>query len=208
MKVVEKRARTVEDAIDAAVRELNTKRDRVEIEVLEEGNRGFLGILGGKDARVRVTYKPVIEEKKEHAERLLSRIIGYIGISASVEGSIENESVCLNIHGEDLGLVIGHRGETLDALQYLIGLATNKLGDEWVRVLIDAEGYRAKREETLRRLAQRLAEKVRSRRRKAVLEPMSAADRRIIHVALQDDGDVETYSEGRDPYRYVVIVPK
>lgn len=198
----------MEEAIQAALEELGAKRDEVEIEVLDEGNRGFLGLWGSKEARVRVIKRDVVGEKAEKAEKLLTRLLELMGVEAEVESRREGGTAYFNIKGEHLGLVIGRRGETLDSVQYLVGLAANKEGGEWLRVIIDAEGYRKRREETLRRLAQRLASKVRAQGRKTVLEPMSAQDRRIIHLALQDDRRVQTYSEGEEPYRRVVIAPR
>ena len=120
----------------------------------------------------------------------------------------EDQLVYLRLSGRRMGVVIGRRGQTLDAIQYLVNLVANRLPGPRARIVLDAEGYRDKRAETLRNLAERLAEKAKSERRKTVLEPMSALERRIVHLALADDDEVETRSEGEEPYRRVVIVPK
>ncbi|MGI6566117.1 MAG: protein jag [Firmicutes bacterium] len=208
MKTIERSARTVEEAIAEALEELQVARDDVEIEVLDEGTRAFLGLIGGKQARVRVTVRDKREEKALAAVEFLKGILDRMGVVSRVEHVWEDEDVLkLDIQGEELGLVIGRRGETLDALQYLVSLAMNRNG-EWIRIILDAEGYRARREETLRNLALRLGERVKRTGRRAVLDPMNAMERRIIHLALQDDGGIETHSEGVAPYRRVIIAPR
>ncbi|NLY29326.1 MAG: protein jag [Firmicutes bacterium] len=208
MRTIERSARTVEEAIAEALEELQVTREDVEIEVLDEGSRAFLGLIGGKLARVRVTVKDKREEKAQATAEFLKGILDRMGIVTKVDYTWEDEDVLkLDIQGEELGLVIGRRGETLDALQYLVSLAMNRNG-EWVRIILDAEGYRARREETLRNLALRLGERVKRTGRRAVLDPMNAMERRIIHLALQDDSGVETHSEGVAPYRRVIIAPR
>ncbi|NLA58153.1 MAG: protein jag [Firmicutes bacterium] len=208
MRTIERSARTVEEAIAEALEELQVAREDVEIEILDEGSRAFLGLIGGKLARVRVTVRDKREEKAQATAEFLQGILDRMGIVTRVEYSWQDEDVLrLDIQGEELGLVIGRRGETLDALQYLVSLAMNKNG-EWIRIILDAEGYRARREETLRNLALRLGERVKRTGRRAVLDPMNAMERRIIHLALQDDAGVETHSEGVAPYRRVIIAPK
>jgi len=208
MRTIERSARTVEEAIAEALEELQVAREDVEIEILDEGSRAFLGLIGGKLARVRVTVRDKREEKAQATAEFLQGILDRMGIVTRVEYSWQDEDVLrLDIQGEELGLVIGRRGETLDALQYLVSLAMNKHG-AWLRIILDAEGYRARREETLRNLALRLGERVKRTGRRAVLDPMNAMERRIIHLALQDDAGVETHSEGVAPYRRVIIAPK
>ncbi|HHV94449.1 MAG TPA: protein jag [Firmicutes bacterium] len=208
MRSIERSARTVEEAIAEALQELQVAREDVEVEILDEGSRAFLGLIGGKPARVRVTVRDKREEKAQAVAAFLQGILDRMGIAAKVEHSWQDDDVLrMDIQGEELGLVIGRRGETLDALQYLVSLAANKNG-EWIRIILDAEGYRARREETLRNLALRLGERVKRTGRRAVLDPMNAMERRIIHLALQNDAGVETHSEGVAPYRRVIIAPR
>ena len=205
---VEKTGKTVDDAILAALIELDVDRDNVEIEVIEEGSKCFLGLVGSRLARVRVTVKP---SRVDKARAFLERVIELLGVEATVDVEQQGEYTVLQIEGNHLGILIGRRGETLDALQYLTNLAANRDKTdqaERVRVILDAEGYRKRRENTLRNLAYRLAEKVKREKRRAALEPMSPLERRIIHTALQDDESVETYSEGEEPFRRVVIAYK
>ena len=131
-----------------------------------------------------------------------------MGFSSEVTGAVEDECIKLDVTGENLGLLIGRRGETLDSLQYLIGLAVNRQGGKWVRILLDGGEYRAKRIETIRYLARKSAEKASLTGRRIPLEPMNAAERRIVHQAVKDFADVETVSEGEDPHRRVVVMPK
>ena len=131
-----------------------------------------------------------------------------MGFSSEVTGVVEDECIKLDVTGENLGLLIGRRGETLDSLQYLIGLAVNRQGGKWVRILLDVGEYRAKRIETIRYLARKSAEKASLTGRRIPLEPMNAAERRIVHQAVKDFADVETVSEGEDPHRRVVVMPK
>lgn len=200
---VEKTGKTVQDAVDAALSELNAGGDEVEVEVLEEGNKGFLGI-GGKLAKVRVTLKKSQNNETKVDEFLIS-VFKAMDIDVSVESEYTEEGININVTGKDCGTIIGRRGETLDSLQYLASLVANKNSDNYVRVTIDVENYRKKREETLVRLANKLASRVVKYRRKITLEPMNPYERRIIHSALQNNRMVETYSVGEEPHRKVVI---
>ncbi|MDD2630438.1 MAG: protein jag [Limnochordia bacterium] len=207
MKATVRSGKTVDEAVRSVLDEWQVSKDMVEIEVLDEGNKGILGLFG-KEAVVRVTMRNPMEEKGEFARDFLQNIVTKMGCPATVDLALSEDCVHLTITGEGLGMVIGRRGQTLDALQCLVSAGANKGQGEWVKILLDAEGYRARREETLKNLAQRLGRKVRATKRKAVLEPMSSYERRVIHLALQDEKDVDTFSEGKEPYRRVVIVPK
>ncbi|NMB20645.1 MAG: protein jag [Firmicutes bacterium] len=209
MKSIEVVARTVDEAIAEALRELNVERADVEITVLEEGNKGFLGILGSKQAKVRVDKKiPEYEVKLEAALEFVKELLGHMDLEPEVTGEADEESINLRIDGDDLGILIGRRGQTLDSLQYITSLAVNRQGGEWMRINLDIGDYRAKREETLRSLAQRAAMKVESSHRRVALDPMNAAERRIVHQELQEFPGVITQSEGQDPYRRVIILPE
>lgn len=209
MKAIEKTGKTVEEAVALALEELGARRDDVEIEVLDEGSKGFLGLLGAKPARVRVKLKDSLGEKIETAKEFLAGLLERMGVEAQITAEVgEDQLVYIRLSGRRMGVVIGRRGQTLDAIQYLVNLVANKAPGPRARIVLDAEGYREKRAETLRNLAERLAKKAKTERRKTVLEPMSALERRIVHLALADDDEVETRSEGEEPYRRVVIVPK
>jgi len=205
MRAVEKRGRTVEEALQAALQELGAERERVEVDVLEEGNKGLFGILGSKEARVRVRVK---EGKAEVAQRLLEDICAALKVQARVEANGNEDYIFLNVKGRNVGVLIGRRGQTLEALQYLVNVAAGRASPEKQKIILDVEDYRKRREETLRELAFRLAEKVRRTRERVVLEPMTSHERRVIHLALQDNPYVYTRSEGEEPYRKVVILNK
>jgi len=209
MRSVEKTGRTVEDAIQEALKELSASREDVQIEVLEEGSKGFFGLLGAKQARVRVTLVNSVDAKIERAMEFLRKLLAHMNVEADLElEKREDDLIYIQIKGQKVGVVIGRRGQTLDAIQYLTNLVANREEGPRARIVLDAEGYRDKRAQTLHELAHRVAEKAKSQRRKASLEPMNALERRIVHMALADDDEVETHSEGQEPYRRVVIVPK
>lgn len=202
---VEKSGKTVEEAIALALQELNADRDDVEIEVLEEGSKGLLGILGSRQARVRVILN---ERSFELAENFLMDVFEKMNVDAEIESEDDGESLLLKISGKDSGIIIGRRGETLDALQYLTSLVVNKNSKDYKRVTLDIENYRQKREETLVKLANRLANRVVKYKKNVTLEPMNPYERRIIHSTLQNDKYVETHSIGDEPNRKVVITLK
>ncbi len=204
MKSIEKSGRNVDEAIAAALEDLGVPSTRVKVEVLDEGKGGFLGI-GARPAVVRVTLR---ENRAERVERFLSDVCDAMSMEARVTVREDEEYLHADVYGKEAGMLIGHHGQTLDALQYLANLVAGKAGDEGPRVLLDVEEYRKRREETLTRLATRLAERVARSGEPVVLEPMSAHERRVIHLALQDNPSVATSSEGEDPFRRVVIQPK
>lgn len=206
MIIVEKSGKTIDEAVNEALKELNTTRENVEIEVVNEGKRGILG-LGAEDAVVRVKMEINPLQK---AEKYLKDVMESFGIDVQLNGSYEDESVRVEIVGdsEEVGKVIGRRGDTLDALQYLTSLVVNKGEENYIRVTIDTENYRGKREETLIKLAKRTAGIVARTRKSITLEPMNPNERRIIHSALQEYRNVTTYSTGKDPHRCIVITTK
>jgi len=203
--VVEKTGKTVQEAVSLALEELNADRDSVEIEIIEEGNKGIFGILGNKLARVRVTLK---ETHAETAKKFLVDVLSKMKVDVDVEAREENDSILIKIQGKDSGIIIGRRGETLDSLQYLTSLVVNKGSSDYKRVAIDIENYRQKREETLVRLAEKLADRVVKYKKSITLEPMNPYERRIIHSSLQNNKNVRTYSIGDEPNRKVVITLK
>jgi spoIIIJ-associated protein len=203
MKIIEMTGRTVEEAIKNALNELNVTEDKIEVEVLEEGNKGFLKLIGAKPARIRVKVK---RDYIYEAKNFLREVLDTMGIKAEIRIQEEEDTIKISMTGPDMGILIGYRGETLDSLQYLISLIVNK-GHEtsYKRVVLDTENYRSKREETLKRLAQKVAGTVRRTGKLIRLEPMNPYERRIIHSALQDDRYIKTHSEGDEPYRRVVV---
>lgn len=273
MSYVIKRAKTVDEAVREALKELNLEKDQVKIEVIEEPSKGFLGLIGSKEATVKVSKKedtseilrqilddsyteksqeiPVRETELENKENyidntsesveffeekieieeeiieensnknseemdqkideIIHEFLGKILDELDIEydlviEKVENQ-INIEIKGDEkkLGIVIGKRGVTLDSIQYILSLLINKVSDSYIRVLLDSSNYRQRRRETLKELAEKMAAKVLSTNRSIRLEPMSALDRKIIHEALQDYKGVITHSEGRDPYRKVVI---
>lgn len=203
MKIIEMTGKTVEDAVKNALGELNVTEDKIEFEVLEEGSKGLFKLLGAKPARIKVKVK---RDYIFEAKTFLRDVLNSMGIKAEIRIKEENDAVKVSLTGPDMGILIGYRGETLDSLQYLVSLVVNK-GHEttYKRVVLDTENYRSKREETLKRLAQKVAGTVRRTGKLIRLEPMNPYERRIIHSALQDDRSIQTYSEGDEPYRRVVV---
>ncbi len=206
MIIIEKSGKTIDEAVSLALQELNTTRENVEIEVVNEGKRGILG-LGAEDATVRVKME---ESPLLKAENYIKIIMESFGIDATLNGSYEDETVRVEIIGDsnEVGKVIGRRGDTLDSLQYLTSLVVNKDEENYIRVTIDTENYREKREETLIKLAKRMAGVVSRSRKSVTLEPMNPNERRIIHSTLQGYRNVTTYSTGKDPNRCIVITTK
>ncbi len=204
MKVLEKSGKTIEEALQLALTELNLTEDEIEYEVLEEPKNGFLGIIGNKEALIRVTKK---ENSQDNLAEFFNLLFEKLRLNPQVTYREENGNIFVSLEGEDLGILIGRRGETLDSVQFLANLFINKSKDDYKKVFVDVEDYRKKREETLVNLADRLSQKVKRTGRKISLEPMSPHERRIIHMALQENKSVNTYSEGMEPFRKVVIAP-
>lgn len=203
MKNIEMMGKNVEDAINNALMQLKVTRDKVKVETLDEGSKGFLNIIGVKPAKIRVTVK---RDSLNEAKTFLMEVLQSMNMEAEVNLKYENNEIKIELIGPNMGLLIGYRGETLDSLQYLISLVVNKNHDEeYKRVILDTENYRAKREETLKRLASKIAYKVRISGRVLKLEPMNPYERRIIHSTLQNDSYIYTFSEGEEPYRRVVV---
>lgn len=227
--MIEKTAKTVQQAIEEALEELGLTEEDVIIEVLDEGDSGLLGI-GRKPARVRVTaveqeealqeeeeavyygddeahvYDQATEEEEETVSYVAAVLSG-IGIHGKISSYREEDTVYIDVTGQDCGAAIGYHGETLNALQYLATLTANRVSDTRMRVVVDIAGYRKRREQTLLNMAERAAAKANSSGRQVSLDPMNPAERRIIHSALQSFPGVTTFSEGQDPKRYIVVAP-
>lgn len=263
MKSIETTGKTIDEAIEHGLKELNCSRDEVEVEILEAPSRGLFGLIGTKAAKVKLNLrdkrseaelfgftvkqeKPAekvlekasdvvkkndiladlkkdteknvyrnIDQKTDNEElpetvamNFLNQVFQKIGVSVNTEIFKENDFIRLSFQGDDLGILIGRRGETLDSLQYLTNLVVSRKINQKNRIILDVEGYRKRREETLVNLAHRLSDKVKKTGHNIVLEPMNPHERRIIHTALQNDQKVRTFSEGEEPYRKVIITKK
>ena len=203
MKTIEMTGKTVEEALKHALDELKLTKDKVDVEVIDEGSKGLFNLIGAKPAKVKVTAKP---DSLDDAKTFLVSVLNSMDINADIDIKEENDLIKINLSGAKMGLVIGYRGETLDSLQYLVSLVVNKNHENpYKRVVLDAENYRHKREETLIRVAQKTAYKVKKSGRPYKLEPMNPYERRIIHSALQEYTDINTYSEGEEPFRRIII---
>ena len=203
MKSLEIRSKSKEEAINKALVELNSKLEDLEIEVLESPTKGFLGFLGAKEGLYRFT---VIEKETDIAKSFVKNILKNSNIDADLSVTQEGNLIKVDIRGQEAASLIGRRGETLDSIQLLTGLALNKINkNSNMRVLVDIEDYRSKREESLIRYAHKVAREVAKTKITKKLDYMHAYERRIIHSALQNDKYVSTYSEGTDPYRRLVI---
>lgn len=207
MRFAEKKAKTVDEAVNQALAELGASKDEVDIEIIEE-TKGLFGILGSKEVKVRVTLRE--REEVTRAKEFIKNVTEKLGMNIEQEASYNEEEKLLKIElkGEGLGLLIGRRGETLDSIQYLTNIFVNKKSDDYVKVTIDAENYRARREEALVSLAKRTASKAVKYRKNMIIEPKNPYERRIIHEALQDYPEVTTYSVGEDPNRKVIVAYK
>ena len=250
-RVIEKSAKTVDDALKAALEELGVKEVDVNYEIIEEASRGFLGIIGTKPAKIRVIVKeneekieptPLIDdtndspqkeeiEQEEHdvkkvvdkvpeeadthdekkivmARKFLQDIFDNMNLEVNIETIPSEDIYTFNISGQNLGILIGKHGQTLDALQYLVNLAANRNERQRMRFIVDVENYRNRRAETLQNLAKNLADRAIKMDQEVKLEPMNRHERRVIHASLQDNDKVTTYSKGEEPHRYIVISPK
>lgn len=199
-------AKTLDDAITDAKVKLEATTENFEYEVIDKGSSGFLGI-GSRPAKIRARK---ILNAREKAEEFLERVFDAMQISVNVNivENMDEKIMNIDLSGDDMGVLIGKRGQTLDSLQYLVSLVVNKDGEEYVRVKVDTENYRQRRKDTLENLAKNISFKVKRTGRTVTLEPMNPYERRVIHSALQNDKFVETHSEGEEPFRRVVVALK
>ena len=206
MDFIEVSAKTVNDAITEACQRLTVTSDKLEYEVIEEGSSGFLGI-GSKPAVIKARVKCSVEDK---AKDFLKEVFDAMNLAVIIDVKYDEteNSMDIDLSGDEMGVLIGKRGQTLDSLQYLVSLVVNKDMDNYIRVKVDTENYRQRRKETLENLAKNISYKVKRTKRPVSLEPMNPYERRIIHSALQNDKYVTTHSEGEEPYRHVVVVLK
>ena len=204
MEFKEYSAKTVDDAITAALIDLSITSDQIEYDVIEKGSTGFLGI-GSKPAVIKARKKCTIED---NIRDFLGKVFEAMNLEVEIIINKEDNNYAVELKGADMGVLIGKRGQTLDSLQYLANLAVNKNSEEYVKIKIDTEDYRNRRKETLENLAKNIAYKVKRTKRPVSLEPMNPFERRVIHSALQNDKFVTTHSEGDEPYRHVVVTLK
>lgn len=206
MEFIKVSAKTVNDAITDALIKLGATSDQIEYEVIEKGSTGFLG-LKTKPAIIKVRKKFSMED---NVKEFLSKVFVAMNMEVDiiVVNDEENHTIDVDLKGNDMGVLIGKRGQTLDSLQYLTNLAINKQSDNYVKVKLDTEDYRKRRKETLENLAKNIAYKVKRTKRPVSLEPMNPFERRVIHSSLQNDRYVATHSEGEEPFRHVVVTLK
>lgn len=243
MRTIVTSGKTVEEAVRQGLAKLGATEDQVTVNVLEQPSKGFLGLIGAKDAKVELTLQSeavpgsvppqvrtpetekvrnsdlgsreeirsgseVDSEPYEAAASFIRDVSDSMGIETEVEIVHQKDITVLNISGNDLGVLIGRRGQTLDSLQYLANIIANRYSDSYIRIILDAENFRERRRKTLEDLAVRLAGRVVRTRKDVVLEPMSPQERKVIHSKLQDHPEVKTYSKGEDPNRRVIITLK
>lgn len=208
MEMITVTAKTLDDAITQASMQLGVSSDKLQYEVVEKGSTGLLGgLIGSKPAVIRAKKVETIDDK---ASEFLNSVFNAMGISVEIDTKLneEEKELEINLSGDEMGILIGKRGQTLDSLQYLLSLVVNKESNDYLRVKLDTENYRERRKETLETLAKNIAYKVKRTRRSVSLEPMNPYERRIIHSALQNDRYVTTHSEGDEPFRRVVVTLK
>ena len=209
MSYMEFKGKSVEEAVTAASVELGITSDELEYEVVDKGSAGFLG-LGAKPAVIKAKKAEkamnIVDKTKAHLQNLFKAMD--IEAEITIDYDETDNNMNIGLEGPEMGILIGKRGQTLDALQYLVSLFVNKESENYIRVKLDTENYRARRKDTLEKLAKNIAFKVKRSRRSVTLEPMNPYERRIIHSALQNDKYVATKSEGEEPYRKVVVYLK
>lgn len=205
MEYQEFTGKTLSDAVTNALIALETSRDNLEYEVIKKGSNGFLGI-GARDAKIRAKLKVLPKKSiEEVASDFLKSVFQAMNLEVKVIINVHEDMMDVELSGDEMGILIGKRGQTLDSLQYLLSLVVNKESESYVKVKVDTENYRQRRRETLEGLAKNIAFKVKRTKRSVSLEPMNPFERRVIHSALQNDRYVTTKSEGEEPYRHVVV---
>lgn len=204
MEMITVSAKTVDEAITKALLEFETTSEMLEYEIVDKGNSGILGFIGSKPAIIRARKKESVDDK---AIVFLADVFDAMGMEVDIKAAFnpEESELSIDLSGNEMGILIGKRGQTLDSLQYLVSLVVNKNSGDYIRVKLDTENYRERRKETLETLAKNIAYKVKRTKRNVSLEPMNPYERRIIHSSLQNDKFVITRSEGEEPFRHVVI---
>ncbi|MFZ0449449.1 MAG: RNA-binding cell elongation regulator Jag/EloR [Desulfatiglandaceae bacterium] len=219
MSPYEFEGKTTNEAIEAACEGLKVSEDKMSIEILEPGSAGIFGLVGGRKARIKVSL--ISEERAEEAgpekpdendltvaKETLEKLLGLIPIEATVTSAQQNGKITLSIEGDSSGLLIGRRGRTLDALQYIVNKIVNKALEKHLQVIVDSESYRQRRSETLTEMAMKMGEKAKKMKKPVSTNLLNPHDRRIVHLTLRDDKEVDTRSRGEGILKKVVIIPK
>ncbi|RKQ32975.1 RNA-binding cell elongation regulator Jag/EloR [Oceanobacillus halophilus] len=204
MREITASGHTVDEAVQSALEQLNTTRDQVEITIIDEGKKGLLGLFGSKPAVVKVS---IVQDPVLETEKFIKQITTNMNMDVDISTNVDGKHVTYELSGKNIAILIGKRGQTLNALQYLTHLAINKNSETYYTVTLDAEGYRGRRKETLDSLALKMADKAIHLNKPVALEPMPAFERKIIHSALQGNPKISTYSDGEEPHRHIVIQP-
>lgn len=204
MKKITATGQSVDAAVESALAQLNTTRDRVEIVIEDEGKKGFLGLFGSRQAIVHVTLKP---DAIEESLIFLKKVSEQMGVEVKIDVQRDGRNVVFLLSGEKMALLIGKRGQTLNSLQYLTQLVANRHSKQFLNIILDAENYRERRNDTLIQLADRMAKKALKTGKPVSLEPMPSYERKVIHTALMNDDKIKTTSHGVEPYRHLVITP-
>ncbi|CAM4304728.1 RNA-binding cell elongation regulator Jag/EloR [Paenibacillus tarimensis] len=209
MKKIVASGKTIEEAVRNGLAELQVTEERVKVTVTEQPSRGLFGLIGTREAKVELELLPEPVDPVGETEQFLHEVAEAMGLQVDINRLTTREGIQLNISGTgDIGMLIGRRGQTLDALQYLANIVANRHSDSFVRIVLDAEDFRERRRKTLAELSDRLAGKVIRSKQEIVLEPMTAQDRKVIHYQLQNHPKVKTYSKGDEPNRRIVITPR
>jgi spoIIIJ-associated protein len=204
VKQVTATAQTVNEAVESALKELNTTKEKTEIQVVDEGKKGFLGLFGSRPAIVKVTVK---HDPLAEAKQFIENIAEKMGAEVHVHHKQEGKVVTFELSGEKIAMLIGKRGQTLNSLQYLTQLVVNKNSTQYLTIMLDAEDYRSRRNEALVNLSEKMANKAIYTKKEVSLEPMPSFERKVIHTALMNNKKVKTYSAGTEPHRHIVISP-
>ncbi|MEH6993527.1 RNA-binding cell elongation regulator Jag/EloR [Neobacillus drentensis] len=204
MKQVTATGQTVKEAVESALAQLNTTKDRADVAIIDEGKKGIFGIFGSRPAVVKVT---IIIDPIDEARKFLLQVSEQMGAPISIEMKRDGKQVLFVMTGEKIALLIGKRGQTLNSLQYLTQLIINRFSNQYLTLILDAEDYRNRRNDTLIQLAHRLALKALKTGKDVALEPMPSYERKVIHTALSNNKRVKTFSDGSDPHRHIVISP-
>ncbi|WML42474.1 RNA-binding cell elongation regulator Jag/EloR [Neobacillus sp. PS3-40] len=204
MKQVTATGQTVEEAVESALAQLKTTRDRADISIIDEGKKGLFGIFGSRPAIVKVIVKI---DALDEARNFLSQISEKMGAPIEIDVKRDGKHIHFTLTGEKIALLIGKRGQTLNSLQYLTQLVINRYSDQYLTLILDAEDYRKRRNDTLVQLAWRLSQKAIRTGKSVTLEPMPSYERKVIHTALAENKRVKTFSDGNEPHRFIVITP-
>ncbi len=205
MSSIEIEAKTTQEAIEKACRHFHLSEGELDIEVLEDRSTGIFGIVGNKKAKIRVTPKK--DDSIVVAQEILKKIISLISVDTKISAERKDDDIILNIVGDNTGILIGHKGKTLEALEFIVNKAVNRACEKKVRVIVDSENYRKRREESLKTLAFNMGEKAKKTQKTVTIDPISPRDRRIVHLALKEDHRVSTKSNGEGLFKRVFIIP-